>query len=313
MKLFTNLFVAVFFILAAVRTSQSEDYYVSGKVRYADNNEIVTGGVVKCFDVNGNFVSSGSIGLNGDYILGVHNQIVHGDIIGFPNLGPEQDNFLPTGYPSAINPLEFTQLNITTNLINKDIYVIRESQGTPSQNLANVSGRVMNGNVPVKDAIVYAKNGEQYLGFGISNSNGDFLINNLPTGDHILVAHRIGSESDSKGIVLNEKGHDNITLNVTPMGSLITTTAPSQFNLSQNYPNPFNPGTVISYSIPKDGLVSLKVYNSLGTQVAELVNASQSAGSYSTKFDAVNLSSGIYYYKLESNGFIGTKKMILIK
>src|SRR4030095_12375622 len=303
MKLFTNLFVAVFFILAAIRTSQSEDYTVSGKVRYADNNEIVTSGIVKGYDENGVLLCSGTIQSNGDYILGFHNISTNKDIIGYPNSGPEQDNFLPTGYPRAINPVEFTHLDVTQNLINKDIYVIRETQGTPSQNIANISGRVMNGNVPVKDAIVYAKDGDAYLGYGISNARGEFTIPNLPTGDYILVAHRIGSESDSKGIVLNENGHDNITLNVRPMGSQITSTNPAQFSLSQNYPNPFNPGTVINYSLPKDGLVSLKVYNNLGEQVAELVNSNQPAGSYSARFNASGLASGIYYYKLESNGF----------
>src|SRR4030095_838713 len=312
MKLFTNLFVAVFFILAAVRTSQCEDYTVTGKVRYADNNEIVTSGIVECYDEYGVLETTGSIAQNGDYILGVQRQLM-GDIIGFPNLGPEEDNFIPTGYPSAISPTEMTSLNIVTNLIHKDIYVIRQTQGTPSQNIANVTGRVFNGNVPVKDAIVYAKNGDAYLGYGISNSRGEFTIPNLPTGDHILVAHRIGSESDSKGIVLNENGLDNVILNVKPMGSQVTSNIPVQFSLSQNYPNPFNPGTVINYSLPKDGFVSLKVYNTLGSQVAELVNASQTAGSYSARFDASGLASGIYYYKLESNGFTGTKKMILVK
>jgi hypothetical protein len=313
MKLFTNLFVAVFFILAVVRASESEYYTVSGKVRYADNNEIVTGGSVKAYNEYGNLETTGSIQQNGDYILGVYRVVEGLDIIGFPNLGPEEDNFLPTGFPSTINPLEMTSLNVVSNLINKDIYVIRTTQGSPSQNLATVTGRVMNGRIPVKDAIVYAKDGEQYLGFGISNSKGEFKINNLPTGDHILVAHRIGSESDSKGIILNEKGLDNIELNVTPSNNPVTSTTPAQFNLSQNYPNPFNPGTVISYSIPKDGFVSLKVYNTIGSQVAELVSSSQVAGTYNARFDAQNLSSGIYYYKLESNGFVDTKKMILVK
>ncbi|MCC6867159.1 MAG: T9SS type A sorting domain-containing protein, partial [Ignavibacteria bacterium] len=71
--------------------------------------------------------------------------------------------------------------------------------------------------------------------------------------------------------------------------------------------------TVISYSIPKDGMVSLKVYNASGQQVKELVNTIQSAGVYNVQFNASQLSSGVYFYRLESNGFTSVNKMMLIK
>jgi len=106
---------------------------------------------------------------------------------------------------------------------------------------------------------------------------------------------------------------DNLVFNVTPNKNVITTVTPEKFSLSQNYPNPFNPSTVISYSVAKDGFVSLKVYNNLGQQVAELMNGVQTAGVYNAVFNASGLSSGIYYYKLEANGFNDTKKMILVK
>lgn len=88
---------------------------------------------------------------------------------------------------------------------------------------------------------------------------------------------------------------------------------PSEFTLSQNYPNPFNPTTVIKYSIAKASDVSLKVYNLLGQEVATLVNTSQNIGSYEVKFNASNLSSGIYFYTLSADGLSFTKKMMLIK
>ena len=88
---------------------------------------------------------------------------------------------------------------------------------------------------------------------------------------------------------------------------------PTQFLLSQNYPNPFNPTTSIKYSIPKSGLVTLKVYDILGRQVAELVNKQQEAGSYNVSFDASKLTSGVYLYKIESGSFVSTKKMMLVK
>jgi Secretion system C-terminal sorting domain len=88
---------------------------------------------------------------------------------------------------------------------------------------------------------------------------------------------------------------------------------PGSFSLNQNYPNPFNPSTLISYSIPKAQLVTLKVYNVLGQHVATLVNEQQSAGSHQINFDASKLSSGVYLYKLESGNFVQTKKMMLLK
>jgi len=88
---------------------------------------------------------------------------------------------------------------------------------------------------------------------------------------------------------------------------------PTEFSLEQNYPNPFNPSTTISFSIPKEDFVSLKVFNSLGEEIAELVNETKPAGNYSFTFDANGLSSGIYLYKISAGNFVETKKMILIK
>jgi hypothetical protein len=88
---------------------------------------------------------------------------------------------------------------------------------------------------------------------------------------------------------------------------------PNEFELSQNYPNPFNPVTKINFSIPKDGFVSLKVFDMLGREVATLVNGKISTGSYSIDFNGGRFPSGTYFYKLESEGFSDVKKMILIK
>lgn len=88
---------------------------------------------------------------------------------------------------------------------------------------------------------------------------------------------------------------------------------PLSANLGQNYPNPFNPTTEIVYSIPQRGYVSLKVYNLLGNEVADLVNGEMGAGTYKTNFDASSLPSGVYFYKLQTGKFVETKKMLLLK
>ncbi|MEK6738225.1 MAG: T9SS type A sorting domain-containing protein, partial [Planctomycetota bacterium] len=90
---------------------------------------------------------------------------------------------------------------------------------------------------------------------------------------------------------------------------------PQAFSLDQNYPNPFNPSTKIQYTIGNAGLVSLKVYDVLGHEVATLVNSNQEAGSYTVPFNTseLNLSSGVYFYRLQAGSFVSIKKLILLK
>ena len=94
--------------------------------------------------------------------------------------------------------------------------------------------------------------------------------------------------------------------------------APAEFNLSQNYPNPFNPATTINFSLASDSKVSLKIFDVIGQEVAQLVNGQLAAGQHNVNFDASSLNSGVYFYKIEANGVDGTsyssvKKMILTK
>ena len=91
------------------------------------------------------------------------------------------------------------------------------------------------------------------------------------------------------------------------------TQAPTEYKLLQNYPNPFNPSTTISYSIPKQSQVTLKIYDILGNEIKMLVNEEKTAGTYKINFNASDLSSGIYFYKLETDNYVKCKKMILLK
>jgi probable HAF family extracellular repeat protein len=118
-----------------------------------------------------------------------------------------------------------------------------------------------------------------------------------------------------------------VVLNLNPTSvEQINSDIPSGYALSNNYPNPFNPTTTINFSIPEMEFVSLKVYNSLGEEVAELINETKPAGNYSVSFDPVlhsgagksfrlvrNLSSGVYFYKITAGKFSESKKMIYLK
>ncbi len=113
-------------------------------------------------------------------------------------------------------------------------------------------------------------------------------------------------------------GNGGIMYNISvdtaePVGVSGNQNIAEKFELSQNYPNPFNPSTQINYSTAKDGNVKIAVFDILGREVAVPVDKFQKRGKYSVVFNAENLSSGMYFYRLEANGFTETKKMILIK
>lgn len=101
----------------------------------------------------------------------------------------------------------------------------------------------------------------------------------------------------------------NTSVGVTPIGNQIV----SEYKLHQNYPNPFNPSTSITFDIVKTSDVNLTVYDALGREVFELVNERLSNGSYRVYFNALNLTSGVYFYNLSAGDFSETKAMVLVK
>lgn len=106
----------------------------------------------------------------------------------------------------------------------------------------------------------------------------------------------------------------NYTVNVTSATDVKSDNInPNEFKLYGNFPNPFNPSTKIQFSLPTNNYVTLKVYDISGREVASLVNSQMNAGQHLVNFDASNLSSGIYYYKLSAGSFTQTNKMILMK
>ncbi len=100
----------------------------------------------------------------------------------------------------------------------------------------------------------------------------------------------------------------NFISNISSTGEI-----PKQYTLSQNYPNPFNPTTRISFTIPKNSFVNLTVYDMMGRAVQELVSSEMNGGDYTFEFNAASLSSGIYFYRMQTNEFTETKRMVLVK
>ena len=103
------------------------------------------------------------------------------------------------------------------------------------------------------------------------------------------------------------------TVNPIITGIISENELPKEFNLYQNYPNPFNPTTSIKYDVPSNSYVSIKIYDVTGKQILELVNGEQTAGVYEATFDAKNLASGVYFYRMDAGKFSKVMKMVLIR
>jgi hypothetical protein len=157
-----------------------------------------------------------------------------------------------------------------------------------------------------------------------SNNNEISEIDQTWSGSAWVNTDQYAYEFDSNGIQFRETDQtwdgtiwDNTyrytsTYILVPTG-IKTNNIVSKFELFNNYPNPFNPSTSIKYSIGGKSLVTLKIYDILGREIETIVNKEQTAGSYQVKFDASNLSSGIYLYQLKAGSFVNTKKMVLLK
>jgi hypothetical protein len=316
MKGVTNLtfkiavFAVISILFAGITYSENS---VSGTVRYSDNNEPVSSGTVQVYDLSCNLIATTSINSNGTYSI---NNLppIQADIIGFPGLGPEDDQFIPTIHPDKTDWQTATTVYTYGQLTGIDLYVTR-IVAPDAPFTASISGNVTLNNKPIDNAVVYAMRDDSYYGYAVTNSRGEYEIKGLPLGDYILVVHRIGASSATRSLSLTTIGTtNNVCFNIeeAPLFNL-NNSVPREYKLSQNYPNPFNPSTKIDYSIPVSGMVKVTVFNSLGQAVKVLVNEVRDAGSYSLIFDGSNLSSGIYYYRIDAGSFVDTKKMILVK
>ena len=324
MKNAIKIGLMVFFILVVVRSSNAQ-YSVSGKAKYSDNGDLITTGNVRALDANNNIITTTAIQSDGTYILtGLPG--IQLDIIIIRNSETE-DHFVATYYPNKIDPSTATVITPSSNMTNIDIYAQRLSSGGHSAFSTTIAGNVTLENKPAANAIVYLKKGNSFTGYAITDSKGDYSINNAPSGDYILVVYRLGSTSDQQKVTISNKEITNADFSLAvlapkvtaPKKESVSNTTPNNFSLSQNYPNPFNPSTVISFNIPVSGTVSLVVLDPQGKEVKTLVNGFRNSGNYSVNFNASDMASGVYFYKLTVNDavnsgqFTETKRMILIK
>ena len=146
-------------------------------------------------------------------------------------------------------------------------------------------------------------------------AQGDSIPPGVPAGPHRLAnsvfrAYRYGIDyAGLQGKDLTPRG----PLELVPTATESEAGPPADFILHQNYPNPFHPTTAVTFSVPRPSQVTLTVYNVLGQRVATLAQGRYGPGTHMLDFDATGLSSGVYFYRLESEGFTTTKTMLLIQ
>lgn len=262
-------------------------------------------------------------GLLGDEWLGVLSGWVdtthvegefHYDVLGITQEWNDVDYAGDITIPSLVKPIEGTQLG-------GSLYTLFASQPTdsllydPWYEIGATGGNFLDGVDLLDDCVV------DMIGGGAAGESYNIGYHReLPAGNKIVFLafdplsinsrpayYWYGfSESSPQVEMLKWFGADIVGVNESG-------TLPEAYSLSQNYPNPFNPTTVISYSVSERADVTLKVFNLLGQEVAQLVSEVKNVGTHEVSFNASNLTSGVYFYTINAGAFNSTRKMILVK
>jgi hypothetical protein len=199
--------------------------------------------------------------------------------------------------------------------VNHDITIFKTN--------STISGRVtIEGNSPNMNLQLICMNTDTGFVFAYTDVNGYYIAhvsNKIYTYKLAPMSGTLPPQYVSSSITVHP-GQTNANLNITLSDvKSDNSNSPKSFNLSQNYPNPFNPSTSISYQLPSDAFVTLKIFNVLGNEVRTLENGFTHAGTHQVQFNAIGISSGVYFYTIQANSLNGnqtfhsTKKMILMK
>lgn len=217
----------------------------------------------------------------------------------------KQDRLLMNNGSGVFTDVTSSNIPFDNEHTTEGIFVDIDYDGDPDLITTNIFN-----NRPVK---VFANNGSGIfeevtqlvlppgvLGEGIGIKAGDF------NGDNLLDLYIVNRGQQDRLLLRNDTAK---TIGLNQLGSEV----PGKFSLSQNYPNPFNPSTKIKFELPANSFVNITVYDVTGKLLENPVNRQLAAGSYELNWDAGLMPSGIYFYRIETNGFIETRKMILIK
>ncbi|MGD8779385.1 MAG: T9SS type A sorting domain-containing protein [Ignavibacteria bacterium] len=227
----------------------------------------------------------------------------------------------------------FADSTAAVNMLGKDGYInykvelIDEATGEVIGTVKDVN--LTSSNAPSMEISSYSLNTEGLGGktvraqitletnvVSVSNNSDESLTQFLQNDKIPIAVRNARKDARRSNLVLTKSFSDkNETLAKSLLNEITMEdmNIPTSYSLEQNYPNPFNPSTIISYQIPQEGVVSLKIYDILGREVTTLVNEYKSIGKYEVEFNAGSLASGVYIYKLTAGNYVSSKKMILMK
>lgn len=260
---------------------------------------------------------SGIIGKNGiEFVFNIGDVLLNGETIKFI----ERNDTIPIASIEELNNSVRTDtLSITqqSELIFSDYYYVVNGERADSLLSDEFS-------VTFKCELVKLSTGEAAGLFEQVNYNKTNLdeygtqgylvdCSGIEAGEYYL--RLTASVNEEVGLSLSDIQMDNVVLEKSNLNvrNFKGESIPVEYAFEQNYPNPFNPSTTITYQIPKDGMVTLKVYDILGSEVATLVNEEKITGRYEVNFDASSIATGVYVYRLNVNDYVSVKKMILLK
>lgn len=175
--------------------------------------------------------------------------------------------------------------------------------------------------LPVNGAFIFAEDENTNISnFAVSDVNGNYIISNLLPGSYKISSDKIEYLTVQRKFINIDFANsvvNNIDFTMTPQLVTSTEETPTavvtKYALMQNYPNPFNPVTNISFTLPEKANVKLIVFNILGKEIATLINGNLSSGEHTVSFDASNLSSGVYFYRIQAGNFTSTRKMTYLR
>jgi photosystem II stability/assembly factor-like uncharacterized protein len=299
-------------------------FAVSGRVIFNDNQQPVPKGWVKAVKYDYNTgriirVDTARIESNGTYIL----RNVTVDTLDFMTYQDDEEpdyllteRYVPTYYGNTIYWMNANRLYVNQNFNNINFSVPRIDS---TESILHIGGGVYNGQTfgGLPGGYVYAKIGEVYKGYSRTNTNGLYQINSLPAATYTMIADRMGYYPGTKTVILSNYSKDTINFYLGPRYPIgiqnSNSEIPKDFSLHQNYPNPFNPVTNIAFSIPEETNVRLTVYDVIGREITVLIDQRLKPGSYRIDWNAEHYTSGMYFYRMQTDKYTDTKKMVLVK
>lgn len=220
-------------------------------------------------------------------------------------------------YFLEFNPAIANGGKLTYSITNSDLpESMRPRNASVSGNLLRLACNAVSSDKSILPVISSTSPGTLIVKMRLETSAEKFSTESLDlkwTGETSIYRTKVFTFDGSRNIdITNEESHRS---GITDGNGIAQNNAeiPKEYSLLQNYPNPFNPATKISFDLPFSGLVTLKIYDMVGKEIATLVNNQMEAGSHSVTFKAISLPSGMYFYKITAGEFTFVRKMVLIK